>query len=131
MPVELLLKALLRISSPPKGTHRNFKFPAAKGADSDCRSGAQPFDDPRAALDHGQLFSFEPRFLFFRVSATLFCLTSDGFALFKKRHPIEASDFPRRAKAILFVKANSPVQRLCGVESDYLASSLTEFVFSR
>src|SRR5208282_1652450 len=63
VPVELLLKARLRIGSPPEGTHRNFEFSAAKCADSDCRSGAQPFEDPEAALDHEQL-SPEPRFLF-------------------------------------------------------------------
>jgi hypothetical protein len=56
MPVELLLKARLRIGSPPKGTHGNFEFPAAKCADSGCRSSAQPFDHPEAALDHGHFF---------------------------------------------------------------------------
>jgi hypothetical protein len=52
----MLLKARLRIRSPFKGTHGNSEFPAAKGADSDCRSGAQPFDDPKVSLDHGPLF---------------------------------------------------------------------------
>ena len=52
VPVELLLKARLRIDSPPEGTHWNFEFSAAKRADSDCRSRAQPFDDPKTAFDH-------------------------------------------------------------------------------
>jgi hypothetical protein len=56
VPVELLLRARLRIGSSPEGTHGNFEFPAAKGADSDCRSGAQPFGNPKAALEHGHLF---------------------------------------------------------------------------
>jgi len=43
VPVELLLKARLRIGSRPEGVHRNFKFPTAKCADSERRSGAQPF----------------------------------------------------------------------------------------
>jgi hypothetical protein len=46
VPVELLLKARLRIGSPPEGNQWNFEFSAAKRADSDCRSRAQPFDDP-------------------------------------------------------------------------------------
>jgi len=50
--VELLLKARLRIDSPPEGTHWNFEFSAAKRADSDCGSRAQPFDDPKTAFDH-------------------------------------------------------------------------------
>jgi hypothetical protein len=57
VPVELLLKARLRIRSSPKGTHGNLEFSAAKGGDPDCRSGAQPFDDPKTALEHVQLFS--------------------------------------------------------------------------
>src|ERR1017187_6319708 len=56
VPFELLLKARLRIGSPLKRTHRNFKFPAAECADSKRRSGAQPFDNPKTALAHGQLF---------------------------------------------------------------------------
>jgi len=40
MPVELLLKARLRVGRSPKGNHRNFEFSAANCADSDCRSGA-------------------------------------------------------------------------------------------
>ena len=52
VPVELLLKARLRIGSSPKGTHWNFEFSAAKRADSYCRSRAQPFDDPKTAFDH-------------------------------------------------------------------------------
>jgi len=56
MLVELLLKARLRIGSPSEGTHGNFEFSAAKCADPDCRSGGQPFDDFKAALDHGPLF---------------------------------------------------------------------------
>jgi len=63
VPVELLLKAGLRIGSPPEGTHGNFEFPAAKCADCDCRSRAQPFDDPKAALDHVHLFLGIPRCL--------------------------------------------------------------------
>jgi hypothetical protein len=50
VPVELLLKARLRFGSPPKGTHGNFKFPPAKRADSDCRSRAQPFDNPKGGV---------------------------------------------------------------------------------
>ena len=57
MPVELLLKARLRIGSPLDGIHRNFEFSAANAADSECRSGVKPFDDPNAALDH---VSFSP-----------------------------------------------------------------------
>jgi hypothetical protein len=71
VPVELLLKACLRIGSPPEGTHWNFKFSAAKRADSDCRSRAKPFDDPKAAFDHGSFFSVEPRFLFSRAPQSL------------------------------------------------------------
>jgi hypothetical protein len=56
VPIELLLEARLRIGSPREGTHGNLKFPAAKCADSDGRSGAQPFDDLEAALDHGHFF---------------------------------------------------------------------------
>jgi len=55
VPVELLLKARLRIGSPAKGTHRNLKFSATKSADCERRSGSQPFDDPKATLDHVQL----------------------------------------------------------------------------
>ena len=57
MPVELLLKARLRIGTPLEGIHRNFEFSAANAADSECRSGVEPFDDPDAALDH---VSFSP-----------------------------------------------------------------------
>ena len=56
VPVELLLKARLRIGSPSEGAHGNLKFPAAKCANSDCRSRAQPFEDPKAALHQGQFF---------------------------------------------------------------------------
>src|SRR6266478_8194246 len=56
MPVELLLKARLRIGSPLEGIHRNFEFSAANAADSECRSGVKPFDDPNAALDHVSFF---------------------------------------------------------------------------
>ena len=56
VPVELLLKARLRIGSPLDGAHGNFEFSAAKCADSDCRSGAQPFDDSKASLEHEHLF---------------------------------------------------------------------------
>ena len=48
MSVELLLKARLRIGSPPESIHRNFEFSAANAADSECRSGVKPFDDPNA-----------------------------------------------------------------------------------
>jgi hypothetical protein len=65
MPVELLLKARLRISSPPKGTQGYFKFSAATCADCERQSGTEPFDDPKTALDHVQLLSrSEPRLLF-------------------------------------------------------------------
>jgi hypothetical protein len=47
VPVELLLEARLRFGVPPEGTRGNFEFSVAKGADSDYRSGAQPFDDLR------------------------------------------------------------------------------------
>src|SRR5438876_124181 len=47
MSVELLLKARLRIGSPLEGIHRNFEF-SANAADSECRSGVKPFDDPNA-----------------------------------------------------------------------------------
>jgi len=57
MPIELVLKVRLRIGSPLEGIHRDFEFSAAKGADSECRSGVKPFDDPNAALDH---VSFSP-----------------------------------------------------------------------
>jgi hypothetical protein len=56
MSVEPLLKARLRIGSPSEGTHGNFEFPAAKGADCDCRSRAQPFGASKTALDHVQLY---------------------------------------------------------------------------
>jgi hypothetical protein len=52
VPVELLLKARLRIGSPPEGTVWNFEFSAAKRADSDCRSRAQPFNNPKTTFDH-------------------------------------------------------------------------------
>ena len=55
-PVELFLEVRLRIGSPPEGTHGNLEFTAAKCADSDCRGGAQPLQDPKAALDHGHFF---------------------------------------------------------------------------
>ena len=49
-----------------------------------------------------------------------FRLTFDGFAISNKWHPKEASVFAGGSKAILFVKTNSPFQRLSCVESDYL-----------
>jgi hypothetical protein len=55
VPVELFFKARLRIASPLKGTHWNLEFPAAKCADSERRSSAQPFDNPKTALDHVRL----------------------------------------------------------------------------
>ncbi|MGD0213928.1 MAG: hypothetical protein ABSB87_11910 [Terriglobales bacterium] len=56
VPVELLLKAGLRIGSPPQGAHRDSKFPTAKCADSKRGSGTQPLRNPETAFDHGQLF---------------------------------------------------------------------------
>ena len=56
MRVELRLKARLRIGSPFKAAHRNFEFSAAKGADCERRSGAQPFDDSQGALEHRLFF---------------------------------------------------------------------------
>jgi hypothetical protein len=71
VPVKLLLKARLRIRSPLKGTHGNFEFPAAKCADCNCRGGAQPFDDPKAALDHEQLFLGRTTLSVFREPLTV------------------------------------------------------------
>jgi hypothetical protein len=56
MLVELLLKARLRINRPLERIHRSFKFAVATGADSECRGGAQPFDDLNTALDHVPTF---------------------------------------------------------------------------
>ncbi len=53
----------------------------------------------------------------------------EGLAVFEQRHPKEESDFPSTLEHILFVKANSSVQRLSGVESNCPASRLAEFVF--
>ena len=57
MPVELRLEAPLRFGSSPERTHWNFKFPAPSCADSDCRSVAQPFDDPKAGVGSWATFS--------------------------------------------------------------------------
>jgi hypothetical protein len=71
VPVELPLETHLSIGSPPEGAHRNFKLLAAKCADSDCRGGAQPFNDSKAALDHGRLFLGESDLLIVAFWMTL------------------------------------------------------------
>ena len=53
VPVELHLKTCLSIGGSRQGSHWNFEFPVAKGADPDCRGAAQPFHNPNTALDHG------------------------------------------------------------------------------
>src|SRR5260370_20941779 len=55
MPVELLLKARLRIGSPPKGTHGNLEFPGKV-----CRlrlpEWCSAINNSKAGLEHEQLF---------------------------------------------------------------------------
>jgi hypothetical protein len=60
--VELPLETSLRIDHPLQGVHWNLKFLAAKRTESDSRSGTQPFDDPKLAFDHGQIFLGRPAF---------------------------------------------------------------------
>ena len=57
VPIELLLKIGLSVGSFRQLRQGNLELLAIKFTDSDCRSGTEPFDDPKLSCRHGSLVS--------------------------------------------------------------------------
>jgi hypothetical protein len=56
VPIELFLQVRLSVGSPRQSTHGNLELPSATRANSDCRSGTQPFENSKVAFGHRHLF---------------------------------------------------------------------------